>query len=151
VNEPMIDYYYADEDGAIYTTGTTTQTAFEQLPGNPKIGSASVDLNYEAAGVLRAYTPEQLTRRQELPSEPSKWSNAIMDWVSRLSDVQRHARAATAVRSSRDALLQQSDWTQLPDVPLATKSAWAEYRQALRSITSQAGFPTDVVWPTPPQ
>lgn len=54
------------------------------------------------------------------------------------------------VRIERGILLGQSDWTQLPDVPLATKEAWAVYRQALRDISEQSGFPVNVVWPTPP-
>lgn len=58
---------------------------------------------------------------------------------------------AAIVRSQRDNLLLQSDWTQLPDVPQATRDTWASYRQALRDITSQSGFPTDVIWPTQPQ
>lgn len=54
------------------------------------------------------------------------------------------------VRSRRAALLAESDWTQLPDVPLATKTAWAEYRQALRDVTQQPD-PRNIIWPTPPQ
>ncbi len=57
---------------------------------------------------------------------------------------------AFTVRSRRAQLLAASDWTQLPDVPLATKQAWAAYRQALRDITEQPGFPHSVVWPEPP-
>jgi predicted metal-binding protein len=57
---------------------------------------------------------------------------------------------AETIRAERDALLAASDWTQLPDVPDATRSAWAVYRQALRDITQQAGFPDAVVWPTKP-
>ena len=53
------------------------------------------------------------------------------------------------VRRQRDALLVQSDWTQLPDVPLATKEAWATYRQALRDVTQQPD-PRNISWPTPP-
>lgn len=53
------------------------------------------------------------------------------------------------VRYNRDKLLQASDWTQLPDVPLATKEAWAAYRQALRDLTDQPD-PFNIVWPTPP-
>lgn len=60
-----------------------------------------------------------------------------------------HAAAWSAVRSRRDQLLQGSDWTQLPDVPLATKEAWAAYRQALRDITEQPD-PFNIVWPEPP-
>lgn len=53
------------------------------------------------------------------------------------------------VRRQRDALLAQSDWTQLPDVPLATKERWAIYRQALRDVTLQPD-PFSVVWPVAP-
>lgn len=56
----------------------------------------------------------------------------------------------TLVVSQRNSFLAQSDWTQLPDVPLATKGAWATYRQALRDITTQAGFPYSINWPTKP-
>ena len=57
---------------------------------------------------------------------------------------------AAAARLKRDDLLKQSDWTQLPDVPQTTKNTWAAYRQALRDLTSQAGFPTNVAWPVAP-
>lgn len=53
-------------------------------------------------------------------------------------------------RTQRDQLLAESDWTQLPDVPAAIKEAWAVYRQALRDIPQQPGFPADIVWPTRP-
>jgi hypothetical protein len=53
------------------------------------------------------------------------------------------------VRSQRNALLSASDWTQLPDVPLATKETWAAYRQALRDITDQSD-PFNIVWPVQP-
>lgn len=53
-------------------------------------------------------------------------------------------------RQQRARFLAQSDWTQLPDVPLATKEDWAIYRQALRDITEQPGYPLDVVWPESP-
>jgi len=49
----------------------------------------------------------------------------------------------------RNTLLQNSDWTQLPDVPLNTKEAWANYRQQLRDITNQAD-PFNIVWPIAP-
>ena len=50
----------------------------------------------------------------------------------------------------RNGLLAASDWTQLPDVPLATKETWAIYRQDLRDITDQPGYPLEVVWPVAP-
>lgn len=54
------------------------------------------------------------------------------------------------VRAERDRRLAATDWTQLPDVPLATKEAWANYRQALRDVTLQPD-PFNIVWPTAPQ
>lgn len=54
------------------------------------------------------------------------------------------------IRSTRNILLQHSDWTQLPDVPLATKEAWVAYRQALRDVTLQPD-PFNITWPQPPQ
>jgi len=56
------------------------------------------------------------------------------------------------VRANRNALLAQSDWTQLSDAPLTTeqKAAWAEYRQALRDLPETYTTPDEVVYPTLP-
>lgn len=53
------------------------------------------------------------------------------------------------IRQIRDQLLVNSDWTQIPDVPV-DQVAWAAYRQELRDITAQVNFPQDVIWPTQP-
>jgi len=53
-------------------------------------------------------------------------------------------------RAKRNDLLFGSNWTQLPDVPEKIKSKWAEYRQKLRNIPDQEGFPYDIIWPTSP-
>jgi hypothetical protein len=53
------------------------------------------------------------------------------------------------IRQSRNATLKDSDWTQLSDSPV-DKSAWATYRQALRDVPSQEGFPWEVTWPSKP-
>lgn len=53
------------------------------------------------------------------------------------------------IRTERNLLLAQSDWTQLGDAGV-DKAAWAAYRQALRDITDQAGFPHEVDWPAKP-
>lgn len=56
--------------------------------------------------------------------------------------------ASRNVRGQRDFLLSQTDWMALSDTGLTP--AWATYRQELRDITSQPGFPMSVVWPTKP-
>jgi hypothetical protein len=58
---------------------------------------------------------------------------------------------AAAIRAERDALLAATDWTQLPDVPEAIREAYAVYRQALRDVPQQSGFPDDVEWPIKPE
>jgi hypothetical protein len=59
---------------------------------------------------------------------------------------------AAQVRRERNTKLTECDWTQLNDTPLdnAAKIQWTAYRQALRDVPSQAGFPHNVVWPTKP-
>lgn len=58
---------------------------------------------------------------------------------------------AEEVRTQRDALLAESDWAVLPDAPVADAQAWKDYRQALRDVPEQAGFPTDIDWPSKPE
>jgi len=56
---------------------------------------------------------------------------------------------ASQVRRERNSLLSSSDWTQVSDAPV-DQEAWALYRQALRDITEQEGFPHEVTWPNEP-
>ena len=51
-------------------------------------------------------------------------------------------------RQARDQLLTETDWWALPDRTMTAEQT--SYRQALRDITSQAGFPTSITWPTKP-
>jgi hypothetical protein len=61
----------------------------------------------------------------------------------------KEADWASVNRGKRDKLLRDSDWTQLPDVPLATKEAWATYRQALRDLPEHPNWPdlNEADWP----
>lgn len=56
---------------------------------------------------------------------------------------------AQKARAKRNQLLKDSDWTQLADATV-DKAAWAVYRQALRDLPSQDGFPANIVWPNDP-
>jgi hypothetical protein len=62
---------------------------------------------------------------------------------------ERTAAQAAAMRADRNARLAACDWTQLADAPGDTL-AWANYRQQLRDVTAQPGFPWAVSWPVPP-
>ena len=62
---------------------------------------------------------------------------------------ERTAAKSSDVRTDRNRRLADCDWTQLPDAPV-DHAAWATYRQALRDVSSQPGFPWDVQWPEEP-
>lgn len=86
----------------------------------------------------------------ELPpvfnTETQRWDQVWQ--VVAQSEAEIQAQAA-AVRADRNQMLAECDWTQLPDAPVP-QLPWAQYRQALRDITSQPGFPSDVQWPDAP-
>ena len=52
-------------------------------------------------------------------------------------------------RKNRNTLLAETDWWATSDRTMSAEQT--AYRQALRDITSQAGFPTDITWPTKPE
>lgn len=62
----------------------------------------------------------------------------------------KDAEQAKSVRQQRTEKLKDSDWTQVADAPV-DQAAWAAYRQSLRDITGQEGFPWTIDWPTQPE
>lgn len=77
----------------------------------------------------------------------TKWSVADMDEEAIAA---KDAEQAKSVRAERDKKLADCDWTQVADAPV-NKTTWATYRQALRDITDQSGFPWTINWPSAPQ
>jgi hypothetical protein len=61
----------------------------------------------------------------------------------------KNADEARRVREQRNQKLFECDWTQIAD-STADKTVWSTYRQALRDITGQAGFPWTITWPESP-
>lgn len=86
---------------------------------------------------------------QAIPLPPKMNDEPVFDYL-----IERWVEQAgldlRPVLDRRNKLLLNSDWTQLPDVPLATRELWVDYRQALRDITDQPGYPMNVVWPIEP-
>lgn len=62
---------------------------------------------------------------------------------------EKDQQKASEVRAQRDQLLAETDWTQVLDAPV-DRTVWVSYRQALRDIPDQPGFPFNVVWPQKP-
>lgn len=133
-----------DENGLITMCGacpdTTTPEAFEHIIGRKIFNipeDVSIGTHYVYADSFIPY-PIQ-------PSTSHVWDWHTRSWCISITLAERE------IKTKRDTLLSQSDWTQLPDVPLDTKSAWATYRQALRDITDQTEYPLNVIWPDPPK
>ena len=73
------------------------------------------------------------TVREKTQEEKQEYVNALAD----------------KARNKRNTLLSVSDWTQIADAPV-DQAAWATYRQALRDVPQQTGFPHEVDWPVKP-
>jgi hypothetical protein len=63
---------------------------------------------------------------------------------------ERTASCANNVRQKRNQLLAECDWTQLADAPTLASASWTAYRQALRNVPEQQGFPWNITWPKTP-
>jgi len=85
------------------------------------------------------------TDRAATENEPAKTAAEQEAEYKAMKD----AEQAANVRRTRTEKLKDSDWTQIAD-STADKAAWAVYRQALRDITGQAGFPWTIDWPEAP-
>ena len=79
-------------------------------------------------------------------------TNAIVQIDQSILDQRKADEAYSLLRSNRSALLEASDWTQMPDSPLtnAKKQEWATYRQALRDLPANTTDPVNPTWPTQP-
>jgi len=115
------------------------------------------DEDFEALGIYRVVYEEQpeVTHSQTFEPEntPVLVNNVwTLGWTVRDKTADEIADEGIGVRYMRDELLTNCDWTQMPDSPLddSTKTSWATYRTALRDISTQAGFPTNITWPTAP-
>ena len=83
--------------------------------------------------------------------EDGQW---VQHWdivvVSEEIQQERYEYQSNEVRDIRDKLLQACDWTQGRDIPEEVSVLWQPYRQQLRDVTEQTGFPFNVDWPVAP-
>lgn len=116
-------------------------------------GKESSLTHYVSEGTLIAYTEEQKQAKCQFKGAGWAWSNTTMSW--QVTDAaMANEFALIMLRIKRDELLAQSDYTQMPDVPLSNKDLWDNYRQALRDLPQTYANITsldEVTWPTPPQ
>lgn len=74
----------------------------------------------------------------------------LAEYEERMQSTEHLEAQADHIRLLRTEMLKETDWTQVPDAPV-DQNAWRTYRQELRDITLQEGFPSAIVWPTPPE
>ena len=102
-------------------------------------------------------TYDNVNQRVEWPTIPSlvdgKWVlvGQVIDKTQEQLDSDTLSQSKL-IRNERKVIMRECDWTQGNDTPLsaAQVSAWAAYRQELRDISTQSGFPWNVVWPVAP-
>jgi hypothetical protein len=98
--------------------------------------------------------------QEDLPSYDSTIQTTALDdlpvlvngsWVRQWTVAPKSSEdAKKSVRSKRNELLRDTDWTQLADSPVENRDAWVRYRKDLRDLPDQEGFPFNVVWPVAP-
>lgn len=131
---------------------------------NPRWGDAAqtellVDVNFD-------HLPEELVPFTASPNDctehgPKIYADVIAGKYGPIADFipepeqigfwQDDATVEQMMREKRDVLLQFTDWTQLPDVAEVVKEKYQHFRQALRDITTQDGFPREIIWPELPE
>ena len=77
--------------------------------------------------------------------EEAEWEAQQAAWTAGAD-----ARKAAEVRAERNTKLVATDWTQVGDAPQAIKDIYTTYRQALRDLPAQSGFPNEIIWPVQP-
>lgn len=132
----MKNYISFSDNGEILKTGTCSEIDFQSQGKNVIEGIANDRTQYIENNTI-----------VNMPPKPQ--GEAYFDFVAK-QWVLDYTSQQNLIKRERSRLLNLSDWTQLPDVPLNTKSQWAAYRQQLRDITAQSGYPFDVVWPVAP-
>ena len=76
--------------------------------------------------------------------EEAEWAVAQIEFENN-----KIIEKAKEIRAERNKKLLESDWTQVADAPV-DKALWATYRQALRDVPNQEGFPWEITWPDAP-
>jgi hypothetical protein len=121
----------------------------------PRNISDDVLAAYNVFRVTEVPAPEYNARTHRLVTQAPTLVNGV--WTVTRVSVEKDqaqienetAQMAADVRAERNSKLSNSDWTQVADANV-DQAAWATYRQALRDIPEQSGFPWDVTWPEVP-
>ncbi len=128
-----MNYFYLREGDHVVSWGVTTNRGDVVVPPGQDL-------------VFRALPSEALSP----PVAGARWNLTTSQWD--LPEVSPDL-AARRARYKRDRLLNESDWVRLRayDRGEPVPPEWLAYRQALRDITEQPGFPYEIEWPQRPE
>jgi len=143
--------YRIKSSGEVKTQGEIRQmypnTSFPKTWSNELVAELGLDVVFETP--TPTTTVYQTAFKDGVEQVDGKW---VWKWsISEMDDdakAAKDAEVAKAVRTTRDAKLAETDWTALSDVTMSAEMT--AYRQALRDVPAQAGFPHNVTWPEKP-
>jgi hypothetical protein len=130
------------------------QTSFPKKIGDAILASYGIyhvmpDAQPEHDPLVQTVVRDAQPHRETAVDEETGETNETGRWVIGFTVVNKpQDQAEDAVRNQRNRLLSDTDWMALSDNTMTP--AWASYRQALRDITAQEGFPYSVIWPAKP-
>jgi len=140
----MINYAFYNSEGKYIQSGVSSEGALasSDIPAGCSVyyGIVNIALQYHN---IETNTPVNMPQQ---PQDGFVFNYTTKSWEPDTSYLDSKAKY------QRNQLLVNSDWTQIPNNPLtqAKQIEWETYRQQLRDITSQQGYPVTVTWPTPP-
>jgi len=143
---------------ALIKNGAVVEYPVSETAIKKRFPSTSFAIPFTPFGdyVAVQYTaPPEINHLQDVQEDLPKFCNGQWQMTWKIVDAPaefielRATNKAFEVRAQRNQLLAASDWTQLADAPVEA-SAWFSYRQELRDITQQDGFPWEVDWPVSP-
>ena len=117
------------------------------------------DKTFSTAYEARKYLGETMLMAFGKTETPEEWKRVGVTKtieegpdVTPTPPVRTYEELAREARDKRDRLLDESDWYVMPDYPAKGEDLTVvkTYRQNLRDISKQDGFPSDIVWPTKP-
>ena len=120
-------------------------TSFPRIIDEPLQEEFGIDMIFEGPQ-KQGPPPYSQTYRDGIECIKGKWYTKYS--IRQKDKKQIDDNWAENIRKRRDQLIKESDWRAVSDRKL--EPAWKRYRQALRDITKQEGFPHDVEWPVDP-
>ena len=136
---------YKIDTGQIDRIATCDDPELQLQEGEAYIEGSADDISYYVKN-------NEFVYRGPPPTVWSIWDGT--SWVDPRTEQQIYDDAANTVRSQRDKLLYESDWTDLVGAEQRLGETvwqqWQTYRQQLRNVPQQSGFPFNVVWPVKP-